>query len=866
MESIASNEKLEYIDKLERQISTIDKILKANTGNVINEEIRRQLKNYRVEASTVLRKLKNDEFEIAIVGLEKAGKSTFANALMENNLLPTKDTRCTFTSTQIEYSNDGNDSASVSFYTVDEFNNDFRDKLSTLGIENAEKYSYDTLSITEYHNLYDNNVSAEKKKLYGGTIHEDIISVIENECSLSTLLGSPTLSFSEERIDSGELNEYIVDESKARAVKQVVIHSKELREMKNAIIFDVPGFNSPTSLHKEQTKKRMKSADAIIVVASGASPSLTDESLKILNESDDEGNPLNDKLFVYANKIDTAKDIVQNIDATYKEWTKKKFVSENKKNRIIFGSALAHLQIKGLVSDSTGELAQYNLRSSLLPHGDGIDKIREELTKYNNTERLEVLKRRVNRINAEIINLFDGVRNNYIDGLAGGGYSSEHIRLSTILTHDAPLEIEKSLFKLRDEIKKNIPMEKPLSKQINEYIEQNVTRAKFGITDDEIENEKLKGNYTGTYEDTTRIEDRLREAKFEAMYEDFSQNVINIANNYHESYAEQILHRTLEAIGVDSSSQYYGVLREELKKQFEKYRCEYASSNEGMGIYYQSLIERFSRNIYEVLINSQYNSERLKTFYDKIDNFFCMSVFYKKDKPEDDLSYISVAPEDQPLCMMLLFHHCLTAVDNIRTISDNISKVTGIDELPQEVLDMIGRAYSSVYGNVKTIANSIADNLKNVRDLAEKTSDFKLGIVKNILFGLCEKNKPCSISDKENFRRYYNDYFSQLRGGKEYSVEDFCEEFGKDIDVLRDVLTNSFVHAISMETPFVAREVKSIGDIINYTKTTDFAQFLSGNLRKIKYIETSVLDKEQRIREQNAVIINEINDILNTLN
>lgn len=297
------------LQSLKGKFKLLISILKMDSGTVVSAELRKQLKALKSEAETVLRKLRNNEFEIAIVGLEKAGKSTFVNALMENNLLPTKDLRCTFTSTQIEYS--GDDSATVSFYTADEFDKDFKDKLCKLGFPNYERYSFDTIDEKQYLTIYESEVSDEKKRLYGDSIHEDILAIIRNVDSLSELLGRPAIPFGADRINSGELEAYITDEAKARAVKQVVIRSKKLNEMKNAIIFDVPGFNSPTELHKIQTLERMKSADAIIVVANGVSPSLTGESLKILRESDDEGNPLNDKLFVFANKTEGAKCVLR---------------------------------------------------------------------------------------------------------------------------------------------------------------------------------------------------------------------------------------------------------------------------------------------------------------------------------------------------------------------------------------------------------------------------------------------------------------------------------------------------------------------------------------------------------------------------
>ena len=115
MEKYMTQEREEYITKLKDQIKAINDILKMDLGTVISTELRKQLRALKYEAEIVLHKLVNNEFEIAIVGLEKAGKSTFANALMESNLLPAKDLRCTFTSTQIEYSGDDkDDNASVS--------------------------------------------------------------------------------------------------------------------------------------------------------------------------------------------------------------------------------------------------------------------------------------------------------------------------------------------------------------------------------------------------------------------------------------------------------------------------------------------------------------------------------------------------------------------------------------------------------------------------------------------------------------------------------------------------------------------------------------------------------------------------------
>lgn len=865
MTDYMTTEKQDYIEKLEKQINAIDNILKMDSGTVVDQELRKKLRALKSEAETVLRKLKNNEFEIAIVGLEKAGKSTFANALMENNLLPTKDSRCTFTSTQIEYSGDDkDDSAIVSFYDQEEFDKDFKDKLCKLGFPNYERYSFDTIGEKQYMSLYENEVSDEKKRLYGDSIHEDIVAIIKNVNSLSELLGRPAIPFGAERINSGELEAYITDEAKARAVKQVIIRSKKLGEMKNAVIFDVPGFNSPTELHKIQTLERMRSADAIVVVANGISPSLTGESLKILRESDDNGNPLNEKLFVFVNKIEGARDISLNISDTINEWTSKEFVAQSNKHRIVFGSALAHLQSVGLDKDNR-VLKQFEERKSELPNGDGIDAIRKKLAEYNNNERFEVLKRRINRIKANIVNAFKDIRSSGDNIAAVRSYSAEQVALVGELIDASRAAAEKKLLDLKAEIRSYMPTEQPLSKQITEYVSTNVTAEKYSVTDEELDLAKKQTPYIGNHDDVERIEINIRQDKFAKMYEDFSENVINIADKYHAEYSEQILGIMLDAMEVDTNSPYYGELKESLKSEIAAFRGGILSSGNSSELYYQSLIERYSRYIYQILITSPYNNSRLREFYDSIDNLYSLSVFYRTPDCKNDLAYIDIAPKDQPLCMMLLFHHRLNAADKLRTLTDEISRITGLKEIPNEIWKFAEKAFNAVCGKTGVVVEAVNKLFSKAANANAATDEFKIGLTKTALSQLVESNEPCSVADKEGFTRFYDHYHSTLRGGCLYTVDDFRKDFDVDIQILQDILINAFVRAISVEKPFVAREVKSIDDIIDYTKGKSFRDFLSLNFYKIKYKETQVLDKQRREQEQNAAIINAISGILNTL-
>ena len=856
-----NSEKASYIEKIETQVKVITNILKMDSGTVISPEVKKLLRNLKTEAEIVLRKLKNNEFEVAIVGMEKAGKSTFANALMENNLLPTKDLRCTFTSTQIEYSGDDKeDSAIVSFYTAQEFDRDFKDKLSKLGIPNSDQYSFDTISESNYLRLFDSDVSDDKKRLYSDSIHEDILAVIRNVDSLSRLLGTPPINFGPDRINSGDLESYITEESKARAVKQVIIRSKKLNAMKNAVIFDVPGFNSPTELHKIQTLERMKSADAIIVIANGASPSLTGESLSILRQSDDDGNPLNDKLFVFANKIDQASDIGKNIQDTRAEWINKGFVVPAKQHRIVFGSARAHLQAAGL-DEEKRVLDSFNARSAELPDGDGIEAMRVALAKYNANERFEVLKRRINRINADITKAFSDICSGYESTASSRSYSAEQVAMVTELIDDIRPSLEKKLLDLKAEIRYSMPKERPLSKKIIDYITAEVTTEKYSLTDEELDDAIKRSPYIGNHEDVGRIEGDIRENKFKAMYEDFSLNVVNIADKLHNEYSAQILEIMLSSMGIDGSSPYYDDLKTGLTKEISAVRTDLLSADHSNELYYQSLIERFSRYIYQILITSQYSSERLREFYDSIDDLYSLSIFYKKPDCKNELAYIDVAPKDQPLCMMLLFHNYFRREEVVRSLADEACRLLNVRSLPEETAQYLDTAYCMLGTKESVIAK-----VRNVADKAgDKSDEFKINLLNQTLNQLTKNYKLCSVADQAEFSKFYGEFHSSVRGGKLYSVADFRADFDVDIQILQDVLVNAFVRAISMEKPFVAREVKAIDDIVDFVKSKKFGAFISANFYKIRYRETQILDKQRREQEQNAAIIGEISNILNTL-
>ena len=136
-------DKTALIQNLKSQDDGISKILNLKRFSLIDSNTREELSRIQTETKEIIRKLENNEFQIAVVGLEKAGKSSFCNALIESNMLPTKQGRCTYTATSIISSNESK--ADIVFFSKQEFEADLRDKLSKLGIENSDTFSLSNL-------------------------------------------------------------------------------------------------------------------------------------------------------------------------------------------------------------------------------------------------------------------------------------------------------------------------------------------------------------------------------------------------------------------------------------------------------------------------------------------------------------------------------------------------------------------------------------------------------------------------------------------------------------------------------------------------------------------------------------------------
>jgi hypothetical protein len=321
-----------------------------------------------------LERLRKREFRIAVVGLEKAGKSTFINAWLECDLLPAKGGRCTFTTTQI--------------YSVEN--------------ESEQRLEVQARTEEEFLNLL--------KELEKVGAKEDLNTIKINEITLQQVKREGNLTFPFTRLEDirEPLKKYVADEKYAHAVLEARLYTNKLAQAEGIVFYDVPGLDSGLAKHVDEAQEMLSDCDAVILVQRFTS--LREKELEIIKftELGDKNVTVADKLFVFLSCIDSigsAEALKTHIEEASQDWLRRANLPHE---RIVYGSAGAYLILKGLAGEQTkleiGKASNIQAQlkrltgitdgETITKDGTGIPEIKDKIFNYINTERVSILKKR----------------------------------------------------------------------------------------------------------------------------------------------------------------------------------------------------------------------------------------------------------------------------------------------------------------------------------------------------------------------------------------------------------------------------------------------------------------------------------------
>lgn len=774
------NQKQTVLDNIGKSNEIIELILNNLSLDITSNEQLSKLRQILNKNKIFQHKLTSDEFEVAIVGLEKAGKSTFANALIDNNVLPSAPERCTFTTTRLV---SGLDKATVEFYTENEFEQIFKEMLKEIDYPDFEMVSYKTLSEQDFEDYF-NSLEIENPMLYKshvGKTNEEILDIIA--CRNKLRLDGQKIEFHGDELNQNDFQEYIKgrpnDTSKPRSVKHIEIESSKLQQMQNVIMYDVPGFDSPTQLHIRQTEERLKKADAIILVTNvGTNPSIQGTSLNVIrNNTDEDGIALKDKLFVFGNQIDrvNTEEQLQGNENILRNDVQKYNIGENK--RVFVGSALMYLD--------------KNHQTKFTDLNDNIETIRQALTNYYQTERFEILKKKVHSNQRELKTLLDDIANMQT---SHGDIILDENRLKSEISHAESKNIEKRLRKeLKNffaRLKQSILEERWISERMKEEL---ADKRYFSPIDKQYFHEIQR-----LTDDSLRLNVQFEKVNFA------------IREQLHLKYLEEYL-----AIIKNITSEKCKMVEDDLNQTFAKAVCGNVAITDEIyqqcqALIYQItkdvshhtdrfhyLIERFSRDLFDIMLNSPIASnDRLSRYKKSSHDIRHLDYYYSKGRGK--LINLVLSQKDESL------------VDYISEIGSYATQ-----------LATMGRS---------TLSEQNLKKLKEISDFFDKIKPESI-ISENLDIDTLLKEKMLKSSQ---------------------STEEVVDEINRDLNNLRQVLITAVVPAIDLEVAFlngVDKQIKLLISAMN--NENNYSQAFNRFIAEIAVlVKKSELDNVSQIIEQ----------------
>ena len=850
------------LKKLKNYEECVSAIGKEAYG-IIDPDTRSKLIELQTNIKELHKRIEDNRFEIAIVGLEKAGKSTFANALIGFDMLPTKEERCTYTSSCVKHAE--STYAEVEFFSPEEFNERFRSNLESLGVGGSDSYSYETFTESQLNRLVDEDTLTLDQK----NVRDDLEDMVKSSSEISFLLGQPARTFSENEIKENEFKNLIQNPDRidsqyvqkpSFAVKRVTIYSNKLSKMKNCEIYDVPGFDSPTAIHLKQTKERMNQADAIILIANASKPSLTGPQVRIFNsETDLDGIPFNEKIFVFANRADESQKLDYNMRVLREELSKYGILKRS--DRLIVGSAFAYLAEKENMAEEHAKQAVANLKLHNITAG--IDEIKAKLEAYNNHVRIKVIEQRVENIEMRIVDIAEIIKASCGDISLEGGYSSVSHALESC--DKARRKFEKSLHNYIPEVEALL-VDKPLTQVILTSLETNLKPEDLFPSDEEIET-LIKKSRQGV----ERFEVDLRKQELPKIERKFEEIISGKSDDLEEGIHDDLTEQLMDSLDVSRDHKYY----EEIKALSREYVDSFFSEF-NFELIHKALSLRFSSEIFEILINRPYLSQdRLDFFKEKRENIISLALYTKGVQDRIKINR-SVFPENLPLINKILFH-----ANELPKVSE-AEKAACVQMTAEFIRGRINSRQAPVEDYAEAIVGWVAENdipfddytktLKaTVPDIKAKKydDDKEQEAVKHYLNLVSDKLSSKIPKDEETVKYIpLSERYSHAVRERINTHEWVVKSFKDDIRILAEVVSDSVVNAFQLELPFVTNVIGVIKKIlvdIDAVDLSNFRKFYGRSYEKIEYEVFEEIRASQQKNSEKQAILNKLDEILQNM-
>jgi hypothetical protein len=287
--------------------------------------IRTKLEDLRARAQDRMKRLAKGVVKIGVVGLEKQGKSAFLSAwLKSEKLLPSEAERCTWSTTVVEPSEEGQYQATVTFYKDDEFKSRISSYFDALEPGSAERWQ--GLNQAEVMRLKAafkarEGFEVDDPDRAGRREQAALLELQEISATLGDIkarLGKEPLQLQAATLDdlAEKIRPFIALKDTmhgnrpyagVRAVRVVTVQIPVAGAMPGVVLMDLPGIDAPSDKARRDTEEALTNeVDITIFVKDVTRPSLVRNEIGLLRtaQSADRSISLKDRMFVVLTKVD----------------------------------------------------------------------------------------------------------------------------------------------------------------------------------------------------------------------------------------------------------------------------------------------------------------------------------------------------------------------------------------------------------------------------------------------------------------------------------------------------------------------------------------------------------------------------------
>ena len=261
------------------KIEQIKRVLENDILDEYRFDLPKKLESFLIQCA-------NPEFQIALVGTIKAGKSTLINALLDCELASTRVTPETAALTKFRRANE--DSVEIVFYNSEEW-----ERLWKSVQKNANSVFMEDYKKLEADNVKDEWIGHDAKK-----VKLDNIAALKEEIEKWTSSRSAVHYF----------------------VKEVTVNLKKIELPEGVVLVDTPGLDDVVEFRSDITRNYIDRANAVLVCNKCAA--LTKGELETLCRVFDNAPGNAEKIYVVATQRDNLNDPKEDWKKQSEEWAK----------------------------------------------------------------------------------------------------------------------------------------------------------------------------------------------------------------------------------------------------------------------------------------------------------------------------------------------------------------------------------------------------------------------------------------------------------------------------------------------------------------------------------------------------------------